>query len=35
VQVIGLYNGNDPNANKRGGSLSYAGFISLNETACS
>ena len=35
VDVIGLYDGSDPNAAKPGGSLSFAGYISLTETACS
>lgn len=35
VEVVGLYDGNDPDVNKPGGSLSYAGFVTLSETGCS
>lgn len=31
VEVVGLYNGSDPNVGKPGGSLSWAGYISLSE----
>ena len=34
IEVVGLYDGSDPNVSKRGGSLAYAGFITLNETPC-
>ena len=35
VEVVGLYNGSDPKVSEPGGSLSYAGFITLSETRCS
>jgi hypothetical protein len=35
VEVVALYDGSDPHVNEPGGSLSYAGFISLTETPCS
>jgi hypothetical protein len=35
VEVVGLYNGSDPTVLEPGGSLSYAGFITLSETRCS
>ena len=34
VHVVGLYDGNDPKVNKPGGSLSWAGYITLNERTC-
>ena len=34
VDAVGLYDGSDPHANESGGSLSYAGFITLSEKAC-
>ena len=34
VEAIGLYDGSDPQVNEAGGSLSYAGFITLSEKRC-
>lgn len=34
VEAVGLYNGSDPNVGKPGGSLSWAGYITLSERAC-
>ncbi len=34
VTAVALYDGSDPNVNKPGGSLSFAGFIALSETSC-
>jgi hypothetical protein len=34
VEVVGLYNGSDPNVGKPGGSLSWAGYITLSERTC-
>jgi hypothetical protein len=34
VHTVGLYDGSDPNVDKPGGSLSYAGFLALSEAAC-
>jgi hypothetical protein len=34
VEVVGLYNGSDPNVGKPGGSLSWAGYITLSERVC-
>ena len=34
VDAVGLYDGSDPNVGQPGGSLSYAGFITLSESAC-
>jgi hypothetical protein len=34
VEVVGLYNGSDPNVGKSGGSLSWAGYITLSERTC-
>jgi hypothetical protein len=34
VEAVGLYDGSDPHVDKPGGSLSYAGFITLSETRC-
>ena len=34
VEAVGLYDGSDPNVGKPGGSLSWAGFIILNERTC-
>jgi hypothetical protein len=34
VEVVGLYNGSDPNVGKPGGSLSWAGYIVLSERTC-
>ena len=35
VEAVGLYDGSDPKVLEPGGSLSYAGFITLSETRCS
>jgi hypothetical protein len=34
VEAVGLYDGSDPHVSEPGGSLSYAGFITLSETRC-
>jgi hypothetical protein len=34
VEVVGLYNGSDPKVGKSGGSLSWAGYITLSERTC-
>ncbi|MBA3736027.1 MAG: hypothetical protein H0W90_12680 [Actinobacteria bacterium] len=34
VEVVGLYNGSDPNVEQPGGTLAYAGGIALTERAC-
>jgi hypothetical protein len=34
VEAIGLYDGSDPHVAEPGGSLSYAGFVTLSETRC-
>lgn len=34
VQAVGVYNGSDPRVDKPGGSLSWAGYITLSEQAC-
>ncbi len=34
VEAVGLYDGSDPHVDRPGGSLSYAGFITLSETRC-
>jgi hypothetical protein len=34
VEVVGLYDGSDPNVGKPGGSLSWAGYITLSERTC-
>jgi len=35
VQAVGLYNGGAPDATKHGGTLAYAGFVTVSETSCS
>jgi hypothetical protein len=34
VEAVGVYNGGDPRVDKPGGSLSWAGYITLSERAC-